>query len=317
MTHQRIVILTILLLVCSAALSQEGIVWSTFHAAGHSKSNGVDLTIKYPANWNAREGTRPHITQKFISPDGLAFAIIVIQDLGQSVSQSEIADFFQPSELKGMVPDGMQYLNAQSTQLEAMPAGILEYRTIMQRVGASVDLQVWSVIVVYERSMIQFQFTVGGLSNEVDTASLMKTYRPIFQQMANSVVFPGKWQNPASAAVPASSTRSVSQVGSLPANSGQSNENLGVNLIVSLIITWGIGLALPLAIRYGIMRRPIGKGAAIGVAAMFCFFNIVLFTALGSESKTHAALMLVAFVSYAILRKGTEEARVNKMEPTR
>jgi hypothetical protein len=33
--------------------------------------------------------------------------------------------------------------------------------------------------------------------------------------------------------------------------------------------------------------------------------NIVLFTAMGSKSKTHGALALIAFVSYWILRQGT------------
>ena len=76
-------------------------------------------------------------------------------------------------------------------------------------------------------------------------------------------------------------------------------------LIVSAILTWGIGLAPPLLIRYAFLKRPIGVWPAIVVCAIFWLFNILLFTALGSRSKTHAALTLVAFASYWILRKGS------------
>ncbi len=74
-------------------------------------------------------------------------------------------------------------------------------------------------------------------------------------------------------------------------------------ILVSIVITWGIGLAPPLLIRYAILKRPMNNRPAIGICAAFWFFNVILFTALGSQSKSHAALILVAFVSYWILRK--------------
>jgi hypothetical protein len=83
-------------------------------------------------------------------------------------------------------------------------------------------------------------------------------------------------------------------------------EQWGLVLLLSFLLTWCIGLAPPLLIRFAFMRRPLGKGWAIGVVAILWVFNIVLFTALGSQSKTHGALALVAFISYGILRKGTK-----------
>lgn len=70
-----------------------------------------------------------------------------------------------------------------------------------------------------------------------------------------------------------------------------------------IILTWGIGLTPPLLIRFLLLRRPMEKKYALGVVCLFWFFNLLLFTALGSKSKTHFALILVALVSYAILRK--------------
>ncbi|MEX2374794.1 MAG: hypothetical protein WD942_04300, partial [Dehalococcoidia bacterium] len=51
----------------------------------------------------------------------------------------------------------------------------------------------------------------------------------------------------------------------------------------SFLLTWGIGLAPPALIRYGIRRRPIGRGAAIGLVAGFWVFNVLLFSAMGSQ----------------------------------
>lgn len=74
-------------------------------------------------------------------------------------------------------------------------------------------------------------------------------------------------------------------------------------IIASILLTWGIGLAPPLAIRYVILKRPIKTLSAIGICALFWFLNVILFTALGSQSKTHGALALVALVSFWLLRK--------------
>jgi len=107
-----------------------------------------------------------------------------------------------------------------------------------------------------------------------------------------------------------SGTESVSknvtpQGGSVMAE--QYGEQWGLVLFLSFLFTWGVGLAPPLLIRFAIMRRPIGKGWSIGAVALFWVFNIILFTALGSQSKSHGALALVAFASYAILRKNAKK----------
>lgn len=85
-------------------------------------------------------------------------------------------------------------------------------------------------------------------------------------------------------------------------------------LILSFIVTWTIGLTPPLLIRYAFLRRPMAKKPAIGTAALFWFLNIILFTAMGSESKTHAALLLIAYVSYWILRRERNTRREKSYE---
>jgi len=83
-------------------------------------------------------------------------------------------------------------------------------------------------------------------------------------------------------------------------------EQWGMVLLLSFLLTWGIGLAPPLLIRFAIMRRTIRKGWALGIVALFWVFNFSLFMALGGGSKSSKPLFvstLVACVSYTILTK--------------
>jgi hypothetical protein len=79
-----------------------------------------------------------------------------------------------------------------------------------------------------------------------------------------------------------------------------------LSLVISFIITWAWGLSIPLLIRYAIFKRPFEKTTSIIIVAILWIINIFIFTALGSESKTHAVQLLVAIVSYYILRRGSK-----------
>lgn len=67
-------------------------------------------------------------------------------------------------------------------------------------------------------------------------------------------------------------------------------------LIFSFIITWTIGLALLLLIRYALLRRQMTKTSAIATCAFFWFFIIFLFTSMGP------AVVLAQQSTFAILQ---------------
>ena len=74
-------------------------------------------------------------------------------------------------------------------------------------------------------------------------------------------------------------------------------------IIISIIFTWGIGLSVPLLIRYVFLRRPINKIPAIVIVVILLFLQLALWTSLGSVNKSHIVLVLIAYISYGILRK--------------
>jgi len=74
-------------------------------------------------------------------------------------------------------------------------------------------------------------------------------------------------------------------------------------LIISIILTWGIGLSVPVLIRYVFLRRPINKSPAIVVVIVLYFLQLALWTSLKSTNESHAVLYVIALVSYYILGK--------------
>jgi len=79
--------------------------------------------------------------------------------------------------------------------------------------------------------------------------------------------------------------------------------NLWIVYIASFILTWIVGLSVPLLIRYVFMKRTINKASAIVIVIVLLILQLALWTSLGSTNKSHAVLYLIALVSYYILRK--------------
>ena len=83
------------------------------------------------------------------------------------------------------------------------------------------------------------------------------------------------------------------------------------SIFLSLIFTWGLGLAMPVLLRYKIFKRPVSKGIAFLVVFLVYILQLFISIALGNEGR-HTALALVAIVSFGILNKGYVEYMIKK-----
>lgn len=283
---------------------------TTFSTKGHPKAKGVNFTIVYPKSWAAEEGERPNVVQKFVSEGGHGreMATILTKELplppGTVVTNEDMKELFAPSELRGMLPDGAVFVDARSTEIEATPAGILEYTIRVDRAGVTALLHAWSLVFLSGSTIVQVQFTVGGPAGaERDAARRMATFKPLFTLMANSIVIPDKWTGAAGAPVAGLATRQTSS--SLPYDSPPL---LILTLLLSFIVTWGIGLAPPLLIRYVFVRHPLSKKAASWVAAGFSVFYWMAFgvikSALGEKPGTGAVWIIMFLVARWIMSRG-------------
>lgn len=281
-----------------------------FSTKGHAKAKSVNFTIAYPNSWAAAEGERPNIVQKFVSESGrgLESAMIITKELplppGMALTKEDLKDLFAPSELRGMLPPGAVLVDARSTEIEAVPAGILEHTMRAERAGMALLVHAWTLTFVSGKTLVQVQFQVGGpAGSEGDVSRRMAAFKPLFTLMANSIVFPDKWTS--APEIPASNQARSSSSSSVPYDDPSL---LWLTLIISFIVTWGVGLTPPVLIRYVFLRRSLSKKAASWVAAGFCAFFWMAFllinSALGEKPGTGVVWIIMFFVARWIMSRG-------------
>lgn len=173
-----------------------------FSTSGHPKSKGLNMTISYPRNWKAMEGERPHIVQKFVSKggNGMEMALIMTKPLpipsGTIISDNELKEFFSPAEMRDLVPPGATFIAAKPTQIEGLPAGILEYTMRGERAGEAVDFRTIVYTFIYGTNLVQLQCMVstGRLSTSTALARRMAEFNQLFFLMTNSIVLQDRYR---------------------------------------------------------------------------------------------------------------------------
>lgn len=72
-------------------------------------------------------------------------------------------------------------------------------------------------------------------------------------------------------------------------------------MLISFGFTWSVGLGLPALVRYVLYRRALEKSEALYWACGLGVAELILFTLLGSQSKTHSVLLLIGIVAFRIM----------------
>lgn len=290
---------------------------SSFMTDNHPKAKGLKMKVGYPVGWIAKEGERPNIVQKFVAPlsNGISrMCMVIVKEFppemqAAATEPGALDELFLPENLRGMVPPGAAVLDAQSTKYDGQPGGWLTYSLPAEAANMKLHFDTLNQTFGFQAKIVSLQCSVGGSANEKDKVGrAFQANIPLFQQLGASIVLPDKW------------TATVIQPTATPLSGGtrpDANDAIGFAfgapgarlgalaaiLIFSFLLTWTLGLFPPLIIRYKFLKAPMSRGKAIATVAFFWFFNLILFTVLGSKSKTHGALFLVAYASYVILRR--------------
>jgi len=275
-----------------------------YFTEGHPKAKGINISIEYPSHWQRFEGERPNIVQtlKSDASDGLIrMCIISIKDQPSFMklfSSEHISDaMFSQEALKEIVPEGATFIKGERTKYEGQPGAWIIYVRQAERAGIRVESYILMHMFLYSGKLIGMECSVSALANSgAQVEQEFTRYVPLFHLIGNSIIIHDKWKK---------------TIGLTDILSEKYGEYWIINLIFSAIFTWGIGLAPPLISRFAILRRPMSKIPAIVFVAIFWFLNLMFFTALGSQSKTHGGLFFVAIASYYILRAGWKKYQIN------
>lgn len=170
-----------------------------FSTRGHAKSKGAVFSIQVPKSWAAIEGERPNIVQKFVSErgKGLEMALIATKSIPGDIpfGKDDIRELLSSDGQREMLPAGAAFIAAKPSQIEAEPAGIIEYTMHSQRADTNLHIHILALMFFQGRTMVQVQFQVGGLpSDRAAVERKFASFRPLFQQMMNSIVFEEKWK---------------------------------------------------------------------------------------------------------------------------
>jgi hypothetical protein len=264
-----------------------------YSTRGHDKSLGIDLSLSYPSSWDAKEGIRPHIVQKFTGKgDGSAApgCMIIIQDVSTwetAFLESEDWEEILYDATEEMVPPEATIIGRGKTNIDAEPAVWIKFYNQQERAGLKLGMFFLQYVTVYQGKMVMIQCSVAGRTGDrILLEDSFSSYLPLFQGIGNSIVINNKWDS-----------------------DGVNNtidDYWLFTLALSLLITWGFGLIPPLIARFVVLRRCFSKPAAIIFSVTFLGVDIVVFTILGNSTSENISLFLVAFASFAILRIGSE-----------
>lgn len=173
----------------------------TFRTKGHAKAKGADVSISLPASWSKREGNRPNIVQVFRSGagHGPVMCNLMVKTLplpaGYKLTTAELKEFFQPAELKGMLPEGAKFIDAKEIALEGSPAGMLVFDQTQQRLDIKLTMRMTQFVVIHGTSMVFLQFMFAEMPDSTSSLDdLQKQFLPTFKIIANTYVWNDRYK---------------------------------------------------------------------------------------------------------------------------
>lgn len=275
----------------------------TFSTQGHPKAKGVNLRISYPRSWAAMEGERPNIVQKFVSEDGrgLEMAMIITRAIpaaeAAEISREAHGDFFAPSSLMDLVPEGAALISAERTEIEGLPAGSVEYSMEVERAGMKLFTRTWMLIFLSGDTLVSAMFSISDTATNKDgVPTRMESIRPLFFQMANSIVLPDLWtsRQGSTSISPTSPVIFPKAVGSEDEALRAVERGLG-----SYFYFLGLLLIGASVLRYGLIRRALSRRWAFAVCAIAWFVLVAALAGSGVKripSWVHAGTVIAFFI---------------------
>lgn len=86
-----------------------------------------------------------------------------------------------------------------------------------------------------------------------------------------------------------------------------------VSLLIGTLFVYGVGIAVPALIRFVFYKKPMSKGATIGLLVVWWFVLFMSIYFLKSGNRPHVGpIMIVLFISYGILTKKDKKIKTTE-----
>lgn len=173
---------------------------SKYCSDGTGNSQGLKVCINYPINWEAKEGNRPHVTQKFISQNGDGFedVMILIQTLEPSQNIGDIDILLSEQGMRNFLPGDFNIINStHNIVIDGEDAVSIDFNISSERNGIPIRWRGNMYAILYENFLIQIFFTVkqNPFASPIDLERKYRELNPLFNLMINSFIIETKWKN--------------------------------------------------------------------------------------------------------------------------
>jgi hypothetical protein len=161
-----------------------------YNSRGHPNANGLEIRLMYPADWEAAEGIRPHIVQRFVRRHVGDNCALEVHDLGKPVPREKIRATVREANNSG-IPDGFQVTKQTDTLIDGLPAVSTLAVGKLTTVAFETAAMILITSTIYKADLIGIS-CVGGDSNNEDEI-LRKL--ALFVRVQNSVVIENQWSS--------------------------------------------------------------------------------------------------------------------------
>jgi len=163
-----------------------------YNSTGHPKAQGLDIRLELPASWEASEGVRPQIVQRFknYNGHGLEMVMLMVHDMGVGpvdVTPSDLPSKVDRSVASEFLPDGALFIAGGSVIVDQLPGLWFHYDLTSQYGRNTLTQRVLSYMLFYKGKMISLQMTTAlDMNGEPTNGTPYKTMEPLFDLIANS-----------------------------------------------------------------------------------------------------------------------------------
>lgn len=168
-----------------------------FDSKDRKKAKGVHMSIEYPKSWQAKEGDRPNVVQKFMGKDDdgrLVQCILVIKGIAAK-GPFPPEEVYRPTFMKALAEaSGAEYLKGERTKIEGLDAGWMSCKKNYERAGTKLTMYYLQYMVIFDQRWVQIQFIVAGDPDDTDTPRVFAAFLPLFHAIANTIAFPARWR---------------------------------------------------------------------------------------------------------------------------
>lgn len=291
------------------------------------RNDDYKFRINFPAGWEIKDGDGAHVVKKAVK-DGCTVLVLIkdsqeekntLSDQEKSaLNSAEFSDFSDKEAnqfLDEMIKEnevafpGSRIIEKEIRYIDNRKAGYYKVSTPYKVANVEAKVIAINYLTIHKGKFYQIigSYPIKPVNEQ--------NKEPIINASLMTFVFEDWGDQDQAVNATNDSKNSLNPVKEALADSyGKDLNNFGLFLavILSILFTWGLGLLIPILLRFVILKKPLSGGVALAIVAVIYLIQLSISLALDSKSKTHTALILVAFVSYKIMRKGYKSITINK-----